>query len=60
MIRIFDLISDFSKEMYSLLYLVSEPTPGQGLNFSWILADFIARAVCLTLFEFYWANNWGV
>ena len=37
-----------------------ELTPGQGLNFSWILTDFIARAVCLTLFNFYWANNWGV
>ena len=59
MIRIFDLISDFSKEMYPLLYLVSELTPGQGLNFSWILTD-LARAVCLTLFKFYWANNWGV
>ena len=59
MIRIFDLILDFSKEMYPLLYLVSELTPGPGLNFSWILTD-LARAVCLTLFEFYWANNWGV
>ena len=53
MIRIFDPISDFSKETHPLLFLVSEPTPGQGLNFSWILADFIARAVCLTLFQFY-------
>ena len=60
MIRIFDPISDSSEETHPLLFLVSEPTPGPGLNFSLILADFIARAVCLTLFEFYWANNWGV
>ena len=53
MIRIFDPISDSSEETHPLLFLVSEPTPGPGLNFSLILADFIARAVCLTLFEFY-------
>ena len=59
MIRIFDPISDFSKETHPFLLVVSELTSGLGLNFSWILTD-LARAVCLTLFEFYGANNWGV
>ena len=56
MIRILDPISDFSKETHPFLFLVSELTPDPGLNFSWILTD-LARAVCLTLFAFYSANN---